>query len=154
MGSAVFTTKDVRSGPVGTLRGSPVQPVAAPQRSSGPDPGGCCCRDRQPPRQSPATGPPGRGWRWICPCPRSPMIITPPMRGSTTLRSRASFTSSCPTMAVKGRMGRRVSLTGLWRYGKSEFFHNTPSRAFQQGMFFRFGFLLIYTCCAESSLHE
>lgn len=28
-----FTTQDVRSGPVGTLRGSPVQPVAAPQRS-------------------------------------------------------------------------------------------------------------------------
>ena len=41
-------------------------------------------------------------------------------------------------------MDHRVSLTGLWRYGKSEFLHNTPSRAFQQGVFFRFGFLVIY----------
>jgi len=37
------------------------------------------------------------------PVPRSPMIITPPMRGSITLSSRASFISSCPTIAVKGK---------------------------------------------------
>jgi hypothetical protein len=31
------------------------------------------------------------------------MIITPPMRGSMTLSSSASFISSWPTMAVKGK---------------------------------------------------
>ena len=46
-------------------------------------------------------------------------------------------------MVVKVEMGRRVSPRGLWRYGKSGFFHNIPSRVFQQGVFFRFGFLVI-----------
>jgi len=41
------------------------------------------------------------------------MIITPPMRGSITLSSRASFISSWPITAVKGKTLRfRVELTG------------------------------------------
>mmetsp|Transcript_33220 Transcript_33220/g.105908 ORF Transcript_33220/g.105908 Transcript_33220/m.105908 type:complete len:210 (-) Transcript_33220:504-1133(-) len=37
--------------------------------------------------------------------PRSPMMSTPPMLGSTTLSSRASFMSSWPTMREKGKTG-------------------------------------------------
>lgn len=36
------------------------------------------------------------------PVPRSPIIMTPPILGSMTLRRRQSFISSCPTMAAKG----------------------------------------------------
>ena len=43
------------------------------------------------------------------------MIITPPMRGSITLSSRASFISSCPTIAVKGKTLRlRTGVTDGW----------------------------------------
>lgn len=37
--------------------------------------------------------------------PRSPMMSTPPMAGSTTFSSSASFMSSCPAMHVKGNAG-------------------------------------------------
>ena len=37
------------------------------------------------------------------PVPRSPIIITPPILGSITFSNRASFISSCPTIAVKGK---------------------------------------------------
>ena len=40
------------------------------------------------------------------PVPLSPMIITPPIRGSITFKIRANFISSCPTIAVKGKTGR------------------------------------------------
>ena len=43
------------------------------------------------------------------------MIITPPMRGSITLSSRASFISSCPTTWVKGKTLRlRTGVTDEW----------------------------------------
>jgi hypothetical protein len=34
--------------------------------------------------------------------PRWPITITPPMLGSTTQSSSASFSSACPTIAAKG----------------------------------------------------
>lgn len=37
--------------------------------------------------------------------PRSPMIKTPPMLGSTTLSINASFMSSCPAILTKGNAG-------------------------------------------------
>ena len=40
------------------------------------------------------------------PVPRSPMTMTPPILGSITFRMSASFISSWPTMAVKGKTGR------------------------------------------------
>ena len=39
------------------------------------------------------------------PVPRSPIIITPPIFGSITFNCRASFISSCPTIAVNGKTG-------------------------------------------------
>ncbi len=38
--------------------------------------------------------------------PRSPMINTPPMRGSTAFKISARFIFSCPTMAVNGNKYR------------------------------------------------
>lgn len=43
------------------------------------------------------------------PVPLSPIMRTPPMRGSTTLRSKASFISSCPATLTKGRGGIRLA---------------------------------------------
>mmetsp|Transcript_8563 Transcript_8563/g.23186 ORF Transcript_8563/g.23186 Transcript_8563/m.23186 type:complete len:204 (-) Transcript_8563:284-895(-) len=43
------------------------------------------------------------------PQPRSPMISTPPMPGSTTLRRSASFISDWPAMRVNGKFGRRLA---------------------------------------------
>src|SRR5438270_6847737 len=40
------------------------------------------------------------------PVPRWPMTRTPPTDGETTFSSSASFISSCPTTAVKGKTGR------------------------------------------------
>lgn len=47
----------------------------------------------------------------LLPVPRSPMISTPPMVGSTTLSSSASFMSSCPASRVKGKAGRFLALS-------------------------------------------
>mmetsp|Transcript_83902 Transcript_83902/g.219166 ORF Transcript_83902/g.219166 Transcript_83902/m.219166 type:complete len:229 (-) Transcript_83902:21-707(-) len=41
----------------------------------------------------------------VLPVPRSPRIMTPPILGSMTFKSRANFISACPTMAANGKTG-------------------------------------------------
>nr|AFK46557.1 unknown [Lotus japonicus] len=54
------------------------------------------------------------------PVPLSPMIITPPILGSITLRRRQSFISSCPTIAANGYTGLWLSLETLFRTCSTE----------------------------------